>query len=113
MSQPADTNPAMNHPAMKPLAQILESVVEHLADQGAATPSNLTVLADWDTLVPEVWREHGRPIRLERGELVVALPDGATASLLRFRVGELMDAINGAFGSDEVTAVRVTVDRAP
>ncbi|MBT8250780.1 MAG: DUF721 domain-containing protein [Acidimicrobiia bacterium] len=96
---------------MKPIAQILESVVEHLVDQRQSSTSSLTVLANWETLAPPVWSEHGRPIRLEDGELVVALPDGATASLLRFRVGELMDAINGALETAAVTTVRVITER--
>ncbi len=111
MSQPTDTNPSMNHPAMKPLAQVLESVVEELVDQRKSSTSSLTVLADWETLAPPVWNEHGRPIRLENGELLVAVPDGATASLLRFRVGELMDAINGRLKIEAVTTVRVITER--
>ena len=110
VSQPPDTNPLMN-PGMKPLADVLETLVEKLTAQHAASRSSLTIMADWDSLVPPIWKEHGTPVRIQGTELVVAVLDGPSASLLRFRVGELMDAINQAFSTTEVTAVRVIVGR--
>jgi len=110
MSQRGDTNPHVDK-RMSPLSDILTNVVEALG----SSPGRLEVIADWDKLAPPTWREQASPVRLQSGELVVAVADGASASVLRFRVGELIDALNAQLGGDDgdppIATVSVIVGR--
>lgn len=85
----------------------------HRPGAGVRRPTaiGLRVLADWERIAPPPWPDVGKPVRLEDGELVVAVGDGATATLLRFRIGELRASINQSVGAEVVTTVRVVVER--
>jgi hypothetical protein len=96
---------------MKLLADVLVDVVESLG----SSPSRLEVIADWDELAPPTWRDEASPVRLEGKKLVVEVSDGATASVLKFRVAELIDSLNTQLATDQsdppIATVSVIVRR--
>ena len=79
--------------------------------QAAMEAGALAVLAHWEQVAPVAWRESAIPVKFAAGELVVAAADGATASVLRFRVGTLIDAYSEYFGQPVVQTVRVVLER--
>jgi hypothetical protein len=46
-------------------------------------------------------------VALQRGELLVEVADGATASLLRYQVPGLVDRLEGALGARLVDTVKI------
>lgn len=86
---------------------LLGSIIEQAgasADLGAAR-----LVASWDDLVAERWRDRSRPIGVRDQTLLVEVPEGADASLLRYDTAELMRRISTRFGPALVRAVRFRV----
>lgn len=65
---------------------------------------------EWGDFVPRDWC-NAVPIGVREGTLLVAVPDGATASLLRYQIPPLITAIEDRYGAGLVTGVRLSVDR--
>ncbi len=92
------------------LEPIGRDVDEMLARLGMPTAVDLAQLvADWDDVAGEPFAAMAEPVGLKGGELVVEVPDGAAASLLRYRVGPLLDRLRDHFGEGVVESVRVNV----
>lgn len=68
------------------------------------------IVESWASLAPGDW-VHGTPVGVREKTLLVAVPDGATGSLLTYQTKALIEAIAERFGADLVTAVRLKVDR--
>ena len=68
------------------------------------------LVGEWLEFAPPDWRL-GTPVGVRDGVLLVVVPDGTTASLLRYQTGPLLEAIEARFGADLVAAVRVRVER--
>jgi predicted nucleic acid-binding Zn ribbon protein len=68
-----------------------------------------SVFDDWAEVVGESLAANVAPVSLRRGRLVVAVPDSAWATQLRFLEPQLLARLAEAFGPDEVTAIVVKV----
>jgi hypothetical protein len=65
------------------------------------------LVSDWAELAGEPWASRALPAGLQRGELVVEVADGTSASLLRYQTGELLRRLEGGLGARLVDAVRI------
>lgn len=68
------------------------------------------IVESWGSIAPGDWL-HGTPIGVRDTTLLVAVPDGATGSLLTYQTKALIDALDEHFGAGLVTTVRLKVDR--
>jgi hypothetical protein len=92
---------------LAPVGEVLDVVLGRFA--GAKQRATLDLFAQWEEIAGPGW-EQSRPVKIvEAGVLVVEVPDGASASKLRFGSDELVAAINAALGEDVVTGVRLRV----
>ena len=57
----------------------------------------------------EPWAERAAPVGLNRGELVVEVADGTTASLLKYQVNGLLERLEEGLGARLVETVRLRV----
>ena len=64
---------------------------------------------DWGPLAGEPWASRSRPAGLRGGELTVDADDAAVATVLRYRVADLVERLNSGLGVDLVSTVRVRV----
>lgn len=91
------------------VGDLLDGVVSSLG--GRIGLSAATVLwADWAALSGPKWAT-ASPLKLEAGVLTVGVPDGTTATRLRYEVGGLMRRIEERLGPDIVASVRLRVQR--
>ena len=90
------------------ISALLGEMVEHA--RGAVDIRHGELVDAWDDVVPSDWRL-GHPIGIRDGVLLVTVPDGATASLLRYQVDPLLEAVRRRFGAIGVASVRVRVER--
>jgi len=85
----------------------LEAVLHRL---GLPAPGALDRLVDdWGALAGGAWAERATPVGFNRGELVVEVADGTTASLLRYQVSGLLDRLEEGLGARLVETVRLRV----
>ena len=85
----------------------LEAVLRRL---GLPAPGVLDRLVrEWAQVAGEPWATRAAPVGLNRGELVVEVADGTTASLLRYQVGGLLDRLAEGLGARLVETVRLRV----
>ena len=85
----------------------LEAVLRRL---GLPAPGALERLVDvWRQVAGESWAGRAVPAGLHRGELVLEVGDGATASLLKYQVSALLDRLEKALGARLVESVRLRV----
>ena len=68
------------------------------------------MVGQWEGFVPADWAL-GVPVGVRDGVLLVEVADGTTASVLRFQVTPLLEAISDEFGADLVRSVRVKIAR--
>lgn len=67
------------------------------------------LVASWDDIVPERWLGRSKPIGVRGQTLLVEVPKGADASLLRYDTAGLLRRIASRFGPNLVRAVRFRV----
>ena len=70
-----------------------------------------TLVDGWAEVAGEPFASQSRPVSFGRGELTLEVFDGAVASLLKYRVGDLVDRLARRFGEGRVTSVRIKVGR--
>lgn len=68
-----------------------------------------TIVTEWDSIATGPWITHGTPVGLRRRALLVEVPSGAAATLLRHDTATLLERISDRFGPGVVEAVRVRV----
>lgn len=85
----------------------LEDVLQRLGVPEAVDVSRL--VEEWDLVVGEPWASRSRPTGFAVGELVVDVPDGAVATLLRYQTAALIERLERRFGAGLVERVRVRV----
>ncbi len=91
----------------RPIDEVLGSIVERA---GASPDLNISKLvSSWEDIVSERWQGHSRPIGVREQVLLVEVPDGADASLLRYDAPDLLRRISAQFGPDLVRSVRFRV----
>jgi len=92
---------------LEPIGKDLDALLERM---GMPTSLSLVELVEnWDTVAGEPFAGMAEPVGLKDGELVVQVPDGAAASLLRYRVGSLLDRLRSHFGEGSIDRVRIRV----
>lgn len=92
-----------------PISDLLDAFLARVG--GGRAPELTRLTASWDDLAGPPWAGRSRPARFEQSELLVEVPDGATASLLRFKVPDLIARLDGALGHGVVGSVRLRVAR--
>ncbi|MEN8237759.1 MAG: DUF721 domain-containing protein [Actinomycetota bacterium] len=92
----------------KEISEILGRVIESAAVGIDVRQAEL--IDRWPDIVPPDWAL-GTPVGVRDEVLLVEVPDGTTASVLRYQIDPLMRAISDEFGSDLVRSVRVTISR--
>ena len=95
---------------MSDLQQIGDGLEAILRRLGLPAPGALDrLLNDWAELAGGAWAERATPVGLRGGELLVEVADGATASLLKYQVSDLLERLERGLGAGLVTAVRLRV----
>lgn len=68
-------------------------------------------LADnWESLAGEPFGTRSRPVGLSGGTLVLEVADGASATLLRYQTGALLQRLETRFGAPIATDIRFRVE---
>ncbi len=91
----------------KEISQLLGSIIEKAAVGIDVRHGQL--VNDWQAFAPPDWVTFGIPVGVRDGALLVEVPDGSAASLLKYQTGELKSAIDDRFGDDLVRSVKVRV----
>jgi predicted nucleic acid-binding Zn ribbon protein len=92
---------------LRPVGDALDGVLSQL---GVPPEVDLpSLIGDWHNVAGEPFADLARPSGLRSGELLLTVADGTTATLLRYRVGELVDRLEERFGKGRITAVRIRV----
>ncbi len=90
------------------ISEVIGSIIENATV--AVDLRHTELVEQWSEIVPGDW-VLGTPIGVRDGTLLVTVPDGATATLLRYQERSLTQALEARFGPDLVASVRVSVDR--
>jgi predicted nucleic acid-binding Zn ribbon protein len=90
------------------ISSLLGAVVEHV--KASVDIRHGELIDEWLAVVPDDWT-FGTPVGVREGRLLVTVPDGATASLLRYQIGPLLAVIEERYGAGVVTDVRLRVER--
>ncbi len=90
----------------------IDDLIGEIIEQAGASPDLgvARLVSSWDDVVSERWRERSRPIGVRDQTLLVEVPEGADASLLRYDSADLMRRISQRFGPDLVRSVKFRVE---
>ena len=92
---------------LQPIGDDLEAMLRRL---GLPAPGVLErLVGDWARVAGEPWAGRAAPVNLHRGELVVEVADGTTASLLKYQVNGLLERLEQGLGAGLVETVRLRV----
>lgn len=89
------------------ISELLGAIIEKVAVGVDVRHGQL--VNDWHLFAPQDWVTFATPVGVRDGVLLVEVPDGSAASLLKYQTGELQNAIGGRFGDDLVRSVKVRV----
>lgn len=96
---------------LEPIAETMGPLLERL---GLSQPDVVArVTNEWVGLVGEPWSSQTRPVGLRNGELTLEAVSAGASSLLRYRTGELLEALDAALGPGVVDVVRIRVAKHP
>ena len=87
---------------------LIGSIVEKAGASSDLNESKL--VSSWNDIVSERWQGRSRPIGVREQTLLVEVPEGADASLLRYDSADLLRRISARFGPDLVRSVRFRVE---
>ena len=91
------------------VGDLVDGVVASLG--GRVGLSDVALLwREWPSLAVGDWTT-ADPVRLDDGVLLVAVPNGLTATRLRYETAEMIGRIDARIGHDVVTSVRIKVRR--
>jgi hypothetical protein len=93
------------------ISNVLAAVIEKAAVGVDIRHSQL--VNEWDSVVPEDWVRFGTPVGVKSGTLLVEVPDGSAASLLKYQIEDLKKVLGDKFGNDLITGVRIKVEPSP
>ena len=94
---------------LEPIGRDVEALLERL---GMPSALDLGRLADdWMQVAGEPFAGAARPVGFSDGELIVEVDDGAAASLLKYRVGPLLDRLREVFGDGAIERVQIRVGK--
>ncbi len=89
------------------ISDLLATVIEKAAVGVDMRHSQL--IAEWETIAPDDWARFGTPVGVKAGVLLVEVPDGSTASLLKYQIEDLRRVVADRFGADLITGIRLKV----
>ncbi len=89
------------------ISGLLATVIEKAAVGVDMRHSQL--ITDWNSFVPEDWIRFGTPIGVKSGVLLIEVPDGSAASLLKYQIEDLKRVVADRFGDDLITGIRIKV----
>jgi hypothetical protein len=96
-------------PGPRPLGEALDRVMRGL---GAPEASGVSQVFDrWDEVVGEAMAARTRPLRLERGRLVLAVDEPAIATHVRYLEPDLLRRLGELLGEGRVTAISLQVGK--
>ena len=90
------------------ISSVIGSIIEQTQVDVDIRQADL--IAGWADLAPGDWRL-GTPVGVRDGILLVTVPDGSAASLLRYQHQALLNAVAGVHGADLIRGIRVRVER--
>ncbi len=90
------------------ISKLLGSIIERTQVDVDIRQGEL--VAGWSEIAPGEWAL-ATPVGVRDRTLLVTVPDGHTATLLRYQHQSLLDAVAEAHGSDLIASVRVRVER--
>lgn len=96
-----------SRPDPKPIDDLLGTIVEKAGaspDLGVAR-----LVSSWEDVVSDRWRGRSRPIGVRDQTLLVEVPEGADASILRYDSADLLRRISQRFGPDLVKAIKFRI----
>ena len=91
-----------------PLSAGIDRLLRSFRQGDRAT--TVTVFSRWTELVGEAVAQHVRPLKLDRGVLVVQVDDPAWATQMKFLERDLLDRLTAA-GSGPVERVEIRVKK--
>jgi hypothetical protein len=95
--------------SLEPMQDAIGAILQRL---GVTEPKNINrLLDDWAEVAGPPWDRKAVPVGLRHRELVVEVADGATATILRYQVGDLLKRLDGELGEGVVDTVRIRVGR--
>lgn len=92
----------------KEISDIIGTIIEQASVDVDIRQGDL--VSRWGEIVPRDWLL-GTPVGVREHTLLVTVPDGATASLLRYQTKAALDAIEARFGQGFVRNIRLSVER--
>ena len=92
---------------LRPVADIVDGIVARIG--GGRRPALLAVREAWVDIAGARWVEVCHPVQLRDGILVVEVPDGASASLLRYDLGNLERRLRALVPNSGARNMRVRV----
>jgi len=97
----------MNDGGLRPIGAGLEKM---LRDLGMPETIDFAALVDdWPETAGEPFGSMSTPVSFGDGVLTLVTEDGVAASLLKYRVGDLIGRLAKRFGDGVVTSVRIRV----
>jgi len=94
------------------LTPVGDGLERMLSDLGMPESLDVAALVEtWSEVAGEPFASMSRPASFGSGELTLEVADGAVASLLKYRVGDLVERLARRFGEGRVTSVRIRVGR--
>jgi hypothetical protein len=94
---------------LKQVGGIIDAILARVGTGRA--PELVRLIEDWDQLAGDGWAGLSRPVRLKEGELLVEVDGGTQASLLRYRVPDLLRSLETNLGMGVVESVVLRVAR--
>ena len=96
----------------RPEPREIDDLIGTIVEQAGASPDLgvARLVSSWDDVVSERWRGRSRPIGVRDQTLLIEVPEGADASLLRYDSADLMRRISQRFGPDLVRSVKFRVE---
>jgi len=90
-------------PELEPVGGLLES------GSGLKVHLRLSkrVMDDWAEVAPPPWTTGAEPLVILGGELIVRASTAHGVRLLRYAVGDLLEALHQRYGTETITEVRV------
>lgn len=89
------------------ISNLLAAVIEKAAVGVDIRHSQL--VNEWASVAPDDWVRFGTPVGVKSGTLLVHVPDGSAASLLKYQIEDLKRVLSEQFGADLITGVRIKV----
>lgn len=98
-----------NRRDLEPIGSDVEALLGKLGMPPAVDLGRL--VTDWEEVAGPPFAGVSAPVGIDSGELIVEVADGAAASLLKYRIGPLLDRLTAHFGEGIVDRVKIRVGR--